>query len=246
MIEICLPLTSMVFDCILFKLPWSLIDIQLSIQYGDRKEQHPSDSFGQIVYMLVSSCLSCLMFDNCYHVVLTSSCFIHPLYESSFTLWNTNLVVECARYFEKSFHFWPEATVFHFICETQFIILALLLFLAYLIVYAGYMYMSLWIPYIAHGICFYLIISLLTSWWHNFWPDLSADASLLDVLWVSFILVQLLRIVIVWYCTISLLPFYFHSSMLHDGTSVADICQEALCFVWYGCCVSFWSMSHSI
>ena len=99
----CSPLTSMVFNCILFKLPLSLIDNQFSNQYGDRKEQYSSDSFDQIVHMPVSSCLSCLMFDNCYHVVLTSSCCIHPLCESPFTLWNTNLVVECARYFEKSF-----------------------------------------------------------------------------------------------------------------------------------------------
>ena len=97
----CLPLTYMVFNCVLFKLPWSLIDNQLSIQYGDREEQHSSDSFDQIVHMQVSFCLSCLIFDNCYHVVLTSSCCIHPLCESSFTLWNTDFSVECARYFEK-------------------------------------------------------------------------------------------------------------------------------------------------
>ena len=36
------------------------------------------------------------------------------------------------------------------------------------------------------GICSYLIISLLTSLWRNFWLDSSTDASLLEVLWVSF------------------------------------------------------------
>ena len=101
MIELCLLLTFMAFDCILLKLPWSFIDIQFSTQHGDRKEQHFPISSDLIVHMSVSPYLSCLMFDKCYHVVLTSSCCIHPLCEPSFTLWNTNLVVECARYFEK-------------------------------------------------------------------------------------------------------------------------------------------------
>ena len=57
-------------------------------------------------------------------------------------------------------------------------------------------YMWLWMLYIAYGICSYLKISILTSWWRNIRLDLSADASLLEVLWVSFILAQLLRIVI--------------------------------------------------
>ena len=41
-------LTFMVFVYIILKLLWSLIDIQLSIQHGDRKEQHSSDSFDLI------------------------------------------------------------------------------------------------------------------------------------------------------------------------------------------------------
>ena len=37
-----------------YQAPMILDYIQLSIQYGDIKEQHSSDSFGQIVHMHVS------------------------------------------------------------------------------------------------------------------------------------------------------------------------------------------------
>ena len=99
-------LTFMVFDCILLKLPWSLIDIQLSIQYGDRKEQHSSNFWPNCAYAcfflsIISNVLIvAIMFS---HFIMVSSSIPYVNHHSIYG--NTNLVVECARYFEKSFPF---------------------------------------------------------------------------------------------------------------------------------------------
>ena len=63
-------------------------------------------TFDQIVHMPVSFCLPCLMFDNCFvfsHFIMVSSSIPYVSHHSIYG--NTNLVVECARYFEKSFPF---------------------------------------------------------------------------------------------------------------------------------------------
>ena len=184
------------------------------------------------------------------HFIVVSSSIPYVNHRSIYG--NTNLAVECARYFEKGFPFltWGYC-VSLYLWITIYYIGTTLVFGMFYGLCRIYVYMWLWILYISHGICSCLKISILISWWLNFWLDLSTDASLLEVLWVSFILVQLLRIVIRW-----VLHYFFsfifilYSSMLLDGTSVADICQEALWFfVWYMCCVcffNFWSMSHSI
>ena len=62
MFEMWFLLTFMVFDCILLKLPWSLIDIKLSTQHGDRKEQHSSNFWPNCAYACFFFCLSYLMF----------------------------------------------------------------------------------------------------------------------------------------------------------------------------------------
>ena len=85
MIELWLLLTFMVFDCILLKLPWSLIDIQLSTQHGDRKEQHSSNFWPNCAY---ARFYHIWCFDIFYHVFsFHYGVIIHPLCESSFYLW---------------------------------------------------------------------------------------------------------------------------------------------------------------
>ena len=86
------------------------------------------------------------------------------------------------------------------LCFTLFVEHNLLYWHCYCIWHVWYfmqdMYIWLWMLHIAHGVCSYMIISSLTSLWRNFWLDLSTDANLLEVLWVSFILAQLLQIFI--------------------------------------------------
>ena len=140
----CLPLTSMIFNCILSKLPWSLIDIQLSIQYGDRKEQHSSESCDLIC------AYACFLLPIMSNVWQFPPCCSH-----FFTLWNTNLVVEYARYSEKVATFGLRLW-----CFTLFVVhnlLAPLLCLACLMVYVGYTYIWLWMLYIAPGIYSYML-----------------------------------------------------------------------------------------
>ena len=107
MIELWFLLTFMVFDCILLKLPWSLIDIQLSTQHGDRKEQHSSNFWPNCAYAcffflsIISNVLIvAIMF---YHFIMVSSSSPYVIHHSIYG--NTNLAVECVRYSEKSFPF---------------------------------------------------------------------------------------------------------------------------------------------
>ena len=83
-----------------------------------------------------------------------------------------------------------------------------------------------WMLHIAHGICSYLIITLLISSWHNFWLDLSTDTSLLEVLRVSLFLAQMLRI--------------FIRLVLHYLLSSIFILHSSLIAWWDLCC---WYMS---
>ena len=106
MIEMCFPLTSMVFDCIILKLLWSLIDIQLSTQHGDRKEQHSSNFWPNCAYacFFLSSISNVLIVVIMFpHFIMVSSSIPYVSHHSIYG--NTNLAVECARYFEKSFPF---------------------------------------------------------------------------------------------------------------------------------------------
>ena len=102
MIELWLLLTFMVLDCILLKIPWSLIDIQLSILHGDRKEQHSSNFWPNCVYacfflsIIPNVLIVVIMFS---HFIMVSSSIPYVSHHSIYG--NTNLVVECARYFEK-------------------------------------------------------------------------------------------------------------------------------------------------
>ena len=101
----CLLLTFMVFYCILLNLPWSLIDTQLSIQYGDRKEQYSSNFWPNYAYacfflsIIYNVLIVAIMFPHFIMVSLSIPYVIHSIYG------NTNLTVECARYFEKRFPF---------------------------------------------------------------------------------------------------------------------------------------------
>ena len=147
----------------------------------------------------------------------------------------------------ESFNFWPKAFVFHFICETQLVILALLPYLAYLIFHAGHIHLIVNVAHCPWDL--FISDKLLTSWWCNSWLNLSTDASLLKVS-LGFFYSCLIATHSYMFGIVLLLFSHFHSCIilwLHDGTSVADICQEALWFLSdCMCCVYFWSMSHSI
>ena len=163
--------------------PWLIFTCQFNMVTG--KEQQ-FFSFDLVVVWVCLMLLTSTAFDVCHHVYFTLSwLYHHPSFIGlSFLFEITNLYVECARYSEKSFPFWINVVVFHFIYGTQLAMLAQFLCFEYLIVFAGY---------ICDCDCYAPLVGHVHIWslnahiqWSDFWLDLFIDASLLEVIWVSF------------------------------------------------------------